>query len=56
MLTADGWTVKNKVGSHLQLVHPVKKGKVTVPHPKKDLAPPTVKSIAKQAKINLEEK
>ena len=53
-LTADGWTVKHKVGSHVQLVHPTKPGKVTVPDPKKDLAPGTVRSIARQAGLNLE--
>jgi hypothetical protein len=29
--------------------HPLKPGKVTVPHPKKDLPLPTVRSILKQA-------
>ncbi|MBR1751866.1 MAG: type II toxin-antitoxin system HicA family toxin [Ruminococcus sp.] len=52
ILAADGWTVKNQRGSHVQLVHPVKKGKVTVPvHGKKDLSPMTAKSIFKQAGI-----
>jgi predicted RNA binding protein YcfA (HicA-like mRNA interferase family) len=54
-LTADGWIVKHQVGSHVQLFHPIKPGKVTVPHPKKDLALGTVKSIARQALLNLEE-
>jgi predicted RNA binding protein YcfA (HicA-like mRNA interferase family) len=47
--------VRRKVGSHIQLVHPTKPGKVTVPPPKKDLAPGTVRSIAKQAKLDLED-
>jgi len=54
-LTTDGWIVKHQVGSHVQLVPPTKPGKVTVPHPKKDLAPGTVKSIARQALLDLEE-
>jgi predicted RNA binding protein YcfA (HicA-like mRNA interferase family) len=54
-LLADGWVVKHQVGSHVQLVHPKKTGKVTVPHPNKDLAIGTVKSIARQARIDLEE-
>lgn len=49
ILKEDGWVEKNQRGSHLQLVHPTKKGKVTVPHPKKDLDPKTVQSILKQA-------
>lgn len=55
ILKKDGWLIKHQVGSHIQLVHPVKKGKVTVPHPKKDLAPGTVKSIFTQAGISGEE-
>jgi predicted RNA binding protein YcfA (HicA-like mRNA interferase family) len=46
--------VKRQVGSHVQLIHPVKPGKVTVPHPRKDLAAGTVKSIARQAGLRLE--
>lgn len=48
-LKADGWFVVHVVGSHYQLKHPTKPGKVTVPHPKKDLPLPTVRSIFKQA-------
>jgi predicted RNA binding protein YcfA (HicA-like mRNA interferase family) len=55
ILETDGWTVKHQVGSHIQLVHPLKLGKVTVPHPKKDLAEGTVKSIVRQAGLNLED-
>jgi predicted RNA binding protein YcfA (HicA-like mRNA interferase family) len=31
VLVKDGWIKKHQKGSHLQLEHPVKKGKVTVP-------------------------
>lgn len=49
-LKADGWTEKSQRGSHLQLVHPTKPGKVTVPmHTGKDLDPKTANSILKQA-------
>lgn len=48
-LTADGWYLVHTVGSHRQYKHPTKPGKVTVPHPKKDLPVGTVKSILKQA-------
>jgi predicted RNA binding protein YcfA (HicA-like mRNA interferase family) len=48
-LKADGWYLVHVVGSHHQFKHPTKPGKVTVPHPKKDLLLPTVRSILKQA-------
>lgn len=48
-LKADGWYLVNVVGSHHQFKHPTKPGKVTVPHPKKDLPTPTMRSIMKQA-------
>ena len=35
-------------GSHNQFKHDVKKGRVTISHPKKDLPQQTVKSILKQ--------
>ena len=47
----DGWYLVNVVGSHHQFKHPTKKGRVTVPHPKKDLPIKTVKTILKQAGI-----
>jgi len=49
LLLDDGWVVVDQKGSHLQLKHPTKKGRVTVPHPKKDLPLGTAKSIFKQA-------
>jgi predicted RNA binding protein YcfA (HicA-like mRNA interferase family) len=49
ILFRDGWTIKNQRGSHIQIIHPIKSGKVTIPHPKKELDPKTVKSIFKQA-------
>jgi predicted RNA binding protein YcfA (HicA-like mRNA interferase family) len=36
-------------GSHHHFKHPVKKGIVTVPHPKKDIPKGTYNSILKQA-------
>ena len=48
-LKADGWYLVHVVGSHHQFKHPSKLGKVTVPHPKKDLPLPTARSILKQA-------
>ena len=49
ILTEDGWMLKRQRGSHIQLEHPIKIGKVTVPHPEKDLKPKTVSTIFKQA-------
>ena len=48
-IKADGWYLVQVVGSHHQFKHPSKSGKVTVPHPKKDLPLATVRSIFKQA-------
>lgn len=48
-LNKNGWIVKHQVGSHIQLVHPAKTGKVTVPYHNKDLDIKTVNSILKQA-------
>ena len=48
-LEADGWYLVGVKGSHHQYKHPHKQGRVTVPHPKKDLPIGTVKSILKQA-------
>lgn len=53
-LKSDGWYLVHSVGSHQQYKHPLKKGKVTIPHPKKDLPIKTVKSIFKQAGIIIE--
>lgn len=51
ILKADGWFFKDQKGtSHQQLVHLVKKGKVTVPvHGNKDIPLGTLASIFKQA-------
>lgn len=46
-LEADGWRFIG--GSHHHFKHPLKPGKVTIPHPKRDLHPKTVRSIYRQA-------
>lgn len=48
-LKADGWEVAQIRGSHHQFTHPTKPGRVTVPHPKRDLPVGTVRSIYRQA-------
>lgn len=53
IITDDGWyQIKANAGSHKQFKHPTKKGRVTVPDPKKDLDKTTVKSIMKQAGLD----
>ena len=48
-LEKDGWELYSVKGSHHHYKHPTKKGRVTVPHPKRDLPTGTVKSIYQQA-------
>ena len=52
-LRKDGWYEVAQVGSHKQFKHPTKKGRVTVPHPKRDIPIRTLKSIEKQAELKL---
>lgn len=49
ILMEDGWTKKTQKGSHLQMVHPTKPGKVTIPIHRKDIPTDTLRSILKQA-------
>ena len=48
-LKSEGWFLVKTRGSHHHFKHADKPGKVTVPHPKKDLTTPTLKSIFRQA-------
>ncbi len=52
MLRQDGWGHVATKGSHWQFKHPAKPGRVTVPHPKKDIPRGTVASIYRQAGWN----
>lgn len=52
-LRADGWREVGRTGSHVHFKHPTKPGKVTVPHPVKDLPVGTLKSIEKQSGVKL---
>jgi predicted RNA binding protein YcfA (HicA-like mRNA interferase family) len=49
LLKADGWFEVNQTGSHKQFKHPTKKGRVTVMHPKRDIALGTLRSLQTQA-------
>ena len=53
LLKQNGWHYVAKVGSHIQFRHPERKGRVTVPHPKKDIPIGTLKSIERQSGIKL---
>jgi len=50
ILRDDGWVIVTMRGSHRQLKHPEKPGRVTVAgKPSDELAPGTLNSILKQA-------
>lgn len=49
LMLADGWEEVAVKGSHHQFKHPTKPGRVTVPHPKSEIAKGTLHSILKSA-------
>ncbi|MDR1239033.1 MAG: type II toxin-antitoxin system HicA family toxin [Treponema sp.] len=51
LLRDDLWFVYEQNGSHVQLKHPVKKGRVTVPNHRGDIKKGTLHSILKQASL-----
>jgi predicted RNA binding protein YcfA (HicA-like mRNA interferase family) len=53
LLLDDGWYEVGQTGSHRHFKHPAKKGKVTVPHPRRDLPIKTLKSIEQQSGVDL---
>lgn len=55
IIESDGWFEVACVGDHHQFKHPSKSGRVTIPHPKKDIPQGTVKNIFKQAGIDYKE-
>ncbi len=52
-LSADGWVFVGATGDHHHFTHPAKPGKVTVPHPVKDIKIGTVKSIERQSGVKV---
>ncbi len=52
-LIAAGWRQVAQKGRHIQFKHEKIPGRVTVPHPKRDLPLGTLRSIEKQAGIKL---
>jgi len=53
VLQRDGWVHVAQKGSHVQFKHPTKKGRVTVPHPARDVPLGTLKSIERQSGLKL---
>ena len=52
LIEADGWYLVDTPGSHRQYKHAAKTGRVTIAgHPSDDLAPGTLNSVLKQAKL-----
>ena len=49
LLEQDGWVRVAVKGDHWQFKHPTRKGRVTVPHPSRDIKRGTVASIYRQA-------
>ncbi|NUR14244.1 MAG: addiction module toxin, HicA family [Bradyrhizobium sp.] len=52
-LQKAGWGQVAQKGSHVQLKHPTKAGRVTVPHPKRDIPLGTLRSIERQSGLKL---
>lgn len=52
LIKSDGWYLVVTKGSHRQYKHPLKPGRVTIAgHPGDELAPGTLNSVLKQAKL-----
>jgi predicted RNA binding protein YcfA (HicA-like mRNA interferase family) len=52
LIEGDGWYLVATKGSHRQYKHPSKAGRVTIAgHPSDDLAPGTLNSVFKQARL-----
>ena len=49
LLNQNGWYVHETKGSHVQLKHPERQGKITIPMHGGDLKPGTLNSVLKQA-------
>ncbi len=51
ILKNDGWYEVEREGSHIQMKHTTKRGKVTVPNHNGDIKAGTLNSIFKQAQL-----
>ncbi|HYU17573.1 MAG TPA: type II toxin-antitoxin system HicA family toxin [Chloroflexota bacterium] len=55
-LRRDGWQYSAQEGSHVQLKHPAKPGKITVPfHARQIIGPRLLSRILRQANLSAEE-
>ncbi|MGN6057375.1 MAG: type II toxin-antitoxin system HicA family toxin [Sphingomicrobium sp.] len=52
-LEAAGFRQVGQKGSHVQMKKPGRSGRVTVPHPKRDLPIGTIRSIERQSGVRL---
>jgi predicted RNA binding protein YcfA (HicA-like mRNA interferase family) len=52
-LTGAGWREVARKGSHVQFKHPQRSGRVTVPHPQRDIPIGTLRSIERQSGLQL---
>jgi predicted RNA binding protein YcfA (HicA-like mRNA interferase family) len=52
-LEAAGWREVARKGSHVQFKHLVLPGRVTVPHPERDIPIGTLRSIERQSNLKL---
>jgi len=50
-----GWYEVSQEGSHKQYKHGTLKGKITIPHPKKNIPEGTIRSVLKQLSKTKEE-
>jgi predicted RNA binding protein YcfA (HicA-like mRNA interferase family) len=53
VLERAGWYEVARKGSHVQFKHPSRPGRVTVPHPHRDIPIGTLKNIEKQSGLQL---
>lgn len=53
MLKAEGWFFIGAEGDHYHFRHLERPGKVTVPHPEKDVKIKTIMSIERQSGVRL---
>lgn len=52
-LEENGWREVAQRGSHEQFRHPDRSGRVTVPHPSRDIPIGTLRSIERQSGVSL---
>lgn len=55
-LKEDGWVLVHVRGSHHHYKHPTKTGRVTIPHPRKDIPTGTLRNIFRQAGWNWDDR